>query len=62
MTASGWLRAAIVAVFLACGLWGLEQDLPYTPEVDEPDYVVRAGRMASNIRVYRLPAVTARSP
>ena len=47
MTASRWLRAAIVAVFLACSLWGIEQDLPYTPEVDEPDYVVRAGHIAS---------------
>ena len=48
MTASRWLRAAIVAVFLACSLWGIEQDLPYTPEVDEPDYVVRAGHIASS--------------
>ena len=47
MTASRWLRVAIVAVFVACSLWGIEQDLPYTPEVDEPDYVVRAGRIAS---------------
>jgi len=47
MTGSGWLRAAIVAVFLACSLWGLEQDLPYTPEVDEPSFVVPAGRIAA---------------
>jgi len=47
MTVSRWLRAAIVAVFLACSLWGIEQDLPYTPEVDEPLFVVPAGRIAS---------------
>src|SRR5207253_1016019 len=47
MTGSGWLRAAIVAVFLACSLWGLERDLPYTPEVDEPSFVVPAGRIAA---------------
>jgi hypothetical protein len=42
-----WILIGIILVVLGFRLWGIERDLPFSPQVDEPERVVRAIRIAT---------------
>ncbi len=43
-----WILLGIVLIFFTMLLWGIQRDLPYAPDFDEPNYVTRAVKMASS--------------
>jgi hypothetical protein len=42
-----WILIGIILVAFGFRLWGIERDLPFSPQVDEPERVVRAIRIAT---------------
>lgn len=44
--AAGWGVILLIGISLLIHMWGIRQDLPYSPDVDEPIFVVAAARMA----------------
>ncbi len=47
-TITWWILVSIVGFALGVHLWGIRQNLPFVPEIDEPVLVTRAVRMAAS--------------
>jgi hypothetical protein len=43
-----WILVSIVGVAFGVHLWGIRQNLPFVPEIDEPVFVTRAVHMAAS--------------
>ena len=43
-----WILIGLIAITFGVSLWGIQKDLPYVPEFDEPIYVEKAVTMASS--------------
>jgi hypothetical protein len=43
-----WILVSIVGVAFGIHLWGIRQNLPFVPEIDEPVFVTRAVRLAAS--------------